>query len=281
MTFDDTGPGGGDTAPAPAFARPDHRRRSLGHSDLVGADGEIGYLHSVETAGTVDGPGVRFVVFLTGCTLRCQYCHNPDCLHLKDGYLVRADDLIAEIGRYAKFLKRARGGVTVTGGEPLVQAAFTTRLLEGAKGLGLHTALDTSGHLGALADDRLLAATDLVLLDIKGSDPDTYRETTGRELAPTLTFADRLGRLSKPVWVRFVLVPGLTDDPDNIRGVADICAAHPNIERVDVLPFHQMGAEKWEQLGMTYTLADTPEPTEAETEAARAIFRQSGNANVR
>lgn len=280
MTFDGIGRNGGDTAPAPAFARPEHRRRSLGHSDLVGADGEVGYLHSVETAGTVDGPGVRFVVFLTGCALRCQYCHNPDCLHLKDGNLVRADDVVAEIGRYAKFLKRARGGVTVTGGEPLVQPAFTTRILEGAKRLGLHTALDTSGHLGALADDRLLAATDLVLLDIKSADPDIYRETTGRELAPTLAFADRLDRLGKPVWARFVLVPGLTDDPANVRGVAAICAAHGTVERVDVLPFHQMGAEKWEKLGLTYRLADTPEPTEAETERARQVFRDAGIAAV-
>lgn len=280
MSLDDTSRAGRTEPSAPAFAHESHPARSPNPPVPIGTDGGVGYLHSIETAGTVDGPGVRFVVFLTGCTLRCQYCHNPDCLHMKDGNVVRADDVVAEMAGYAKFLKRARGGVTVTGGDPLVQVPFTTRLLEGAKRLGLHTALDTSGHLGALADDRLLASTDLVLLDIKSADPDTYRTTTGRELASTLTFIDRLAALQKPVWVRFVLVPGLTDDPENIRGVARICAAHDNVSRVDVLPFHQMGAAKWERLGLTYTLRDTPEPTAVQAEAARQMFREAGVSHV-
>src|SRR5512143_138394 len=169
-----------------------------------------GYIHSVESGGTVDGPGVRFVVFTTGCPLRCLYCHNPDSLHLKDGRQVSSAKVVAEIAGYAPFLKRARGGVTISGGEPLAQPAFTAAVLRGCKRLGLHTALDTSGYLGAAAPDALLADTDLVLLDIKSFDPETYRRLTGVALQPTLDFARRLAALDKAMWVRYVLVPGLT-----------------------------------------------------------------------
>src|SRR5215210_1766065 len=137
-----------------------------------------GFVHSVESCGTVDGPGVRFVLFTSGCPLRCQFCHNPDTAFVKSGTHRSVEDVLEEISRYSRFLRRAGGGVTISGGEPLQQPRFTTALLEGCKKMGLHTALDTSGFLGALASQRLLAATDLVLLDIKSFDPVTYKKVT-------------------------------------------------------------------------------------------------------
>lgn len=236
-------------------------------------EGLSGYVHSVETAGTVDGPGVRYVLFLTGCALRCQYCHNPDTWHLKTGHRVRVCDVLADLKRYSGFLKRAGGGLTLTGGEPLAQPAFTRAIFEGAKAMGLHTALDTSGFLGAKADDRLLAATDLVLLDLKSWLPETYRRVTGRDVGPTLVFARRLAALGVPIWLRFVLVPGLTDDDENIEGVADFARRlGPAVNRVELLPFHKMGEAKWQALGCPYTLSDTPAAGPDDIARAKAIF---------
>ena len=237
---------------------------------------EVGYIHSVDTGGTVDGPGLRYVVFTTGCPLRCLYCHNPDCMHLKNGQVVRADELLADIARYVPYLKRGQGGLTVSGGEPLVQPAFAHALLRGAKALGLHTALDTSGFLGAHASDALLADVDLVLLDIKAFAPDTYRRLTGVALQPTLDFARRLASLGRPIWVRYVLVPGLTDTPAEIEDLAAFAAGLGTVERVEVLPFHKMGEWKWEQLGMSYQLKDTPPPTAELEQRTRAAFEDRG-----
>jgi pyruvate formate lyase activating enzyme len=239
-----------------------------------------GYIHSVETAGTVDGPGIRFVVFLTGCPLSCAYCHNPDCQKLHNGRMASSEALLEEIADYKPYLQQSKGGVTISGGEPLVQPAFAEALLKGCQALGLHTALDTSGFLGASAPDSLLDAVDLVLLDIKSGLPDVYQRTTGVELQPTLDFAKRLEARKIPVWVRFVLVPGLTDGEDNIRAVARFAASLTNLERVEVLPFHKMGEHKWESLGMDYSLKSTIPPTPEATEAARAIFREAGVAGV-
>ena len=239
-------------------------------------DAEVGYIHSVDTGGTVDGPGLRYVVFTTGCPLRCLYCHNPDCMHLKNGQVVRADELLADIARYVPYLKRGQGGLTVSGGEPLVQPAFAHALLRGAKALGLHTALDTSGFLGAHASDALLADVDLVLLDIKAFAPDTYRRLTGVALQPTLDFARRLASHGRPMWVRYVLVPGLTDTPAEIEDLAAFAAGLGTVERVEVLPFHKMGEWKWEQLDMPYQLKDTPPPTAELEQRTRAAFEHRG-----
>ncbi len=235
-----------------------------------------GYVHSIETAGTVDGPGLRYVVFLSGCPLRCLYCHNPDTRRKKQGKLTRASTLITEMAHYRDFLLRTGGGVTLSGGEPLAQPAFATALLQEAKGLGLSTALDTSGFLGERADAALLNATDLVLLDIKSFDPDTYLRVTGVDLSPTIAFAERLGRLHKPMWIRCVLVPGLTDDEPTFERLATFLAHLPSVERIEVLPFHKMGEPKWKDLGLTYTLTSTPPPTPEQTERVRAIFRAKG-----
>jgi pyruvate formate lyase activating enzyme len=235
-----------------------------------------GYVHSWEVGSTVDGPGLRFVGFLTGCLLRCQYCHNPDTWKLQDGTKVELSHAIRRLGDFAPALRAMGGGLTISGGEPLVQVAFTRALFAAAKRMGLHTALDTSGFLGHRADDEYLKHVDLVLLDIKSGDPDTYRRVTGVELRPTLRFADRLAAMGKPVWVRFVLVPGLTDDPENIAEVARFVGPMRNVEWVEVLPFHQMGEFKWKSLGLEYRLADTPTPSEAQVSAALEIFRAAG-----
>ncbi|MBK3736335.1 pyruvate formate lyase-activating protein [Azospirillum brasilense] len=235
-----------------------------------------GWVHSVETGGTVDGPGLRYVLFLAGCPLRCQYCHNPDTRHMHDGSPAQSSDVLADIATYADFLHRAHGGLTISGGEPLVQPEFCAAIYRGAKQLGLHTALDTSGFLGSHADDHLLADVDLVLLDIKAFKEATYRAVTGVPLRPTLEFAERLSALRKPIWLRYVLVPGLTDHLDEIEGLAEFAAGLEVVERVDVLPFHKMGEFKWKQLGLPYALANTDAPPPELTERVRGIFRAHG-----
>ncbi|WP_431603551.1 pyruvate formate-lyase-activating protein [Bowdeniella massiliensis] len=238
--------------------------------------GEIGSLHSWELVTAVDGPGTRLTVFLAGCPLRCLYCHNPDTLKMRDGEAVRADDLLQRIARYRPVFDATLGGVTFSGGEPLMQPAFLARMLAGCKALGVHTAIDTSGFLGANASDEMLDNLDLVLLDFKSGIPETYRSVTGRDLAPTIAFGTRLNELAIPMWIRFVLVPGLTDDPNNIQRVADTVATWGAVHRVEVLPFHQMGRDKWASLGLDYQLGDVEPPSAEETAAARDVFAARG-----
>ena len=225
------------------------------------ADGAFGYAHSYETSSRYDGPGLRVVLFVSGCLLRCSYCHNPDTWHLKDGTYVSAQHVIDRLGDFAPALRSLDGGLTISGGEPMVQLAFTRRILAAAKQMGLHTAIETSGYLGDRADDRYLSCLDLVLLDIKSSNPETYRSVTGRDLAPTLRFAERLAAIGKPVWVRFTLVPGFTDDPENVDGIARFVAPMKNVEWVEVQPFHQLGAFKWKAMKLEYKHVNTPAPT--------------------
>jgi pyruvate formate lyase activating enzyme len=235
-----------------------------------------GWVHSVESGGTSDGPGIRYVLFLAGCPLRCLYCHNPDTRHMHDGTPASSADIVEEIGTYAEFLRRAKGGVTISGGEPLVQPEFCAAVFRGAKNLGLHTALDTSGFLGSHADDYLLGDVDLVLLDIKAFKEATYRRLTGVPLRPTLEFAERLAVMGKPVWLRYVLVPGLTDDLTEVEGLAEFASGLGVVERVDVLPFHKMGEFKWRELGLPYQLTDTQPPSAELTERVRDCFRAQG-----
>lgn len=241
-----------------------------------GDEQTFGWVHSYETGSTVDGPGVRLMLFMSGCFLRCQYCHNPDTWKLKDGTRVELSHAIHRLRDFAPALRAMGGGLTISGGEPLVQLGFTRGLFAAAKEMKLHTALDTSGFLGHRADDAYLRDVDLVLLDIKSGDADTYRRVTGAEQAPTLRFAERLAAMGRPVWVRFVLVPGLTDEPENIAKVARFVAPMKNVEWVEVLPFHQMGAYKWKALGLDYSLENTPTPTREQVAAALEIFRAAG-----
>lgn len=233
-----------------------------------------GYLHSVETGGTLDGPGVRFVLFTTGCELRCQYCHNPDTWRARNGRKVSVDGVLAEIGKYAKFLRDYKGGVTISGGEPLTQHRFVKQIFRGCKALEIHTALDTNGYLGDKLSDEDLADIDLVLLDLKAFDPDLHRRVTGVDNGPILDFARRLSDLDQPVWIRFVLVPGLTDDRADIEALAQFTGGLGNVQRVEVLPFHKMGEYKWRELGLDYRLADTLPPAPDLVEWARDQFRR-------
>lgn len=239
-------------------------------------DAVTGAVNSWDLSTGVDGPGTRFVVFTAGCPLRCQYCQNPETWRMRDGHVTGATELVAKAADFVPFLAASGGGATVSGGEPLLQPRFTGALLQGFRDLGLHTALDTSGYLGARADSALLAATSLVLLDIKSWDRALYRRLTGAELHPTLAFARRLAEAGVPVHVRFVLVPGLTDGAANVAGVARFAASLGNVERVDVLPFHKLGAGKYRALGIPFPLADTPTPTEVQVREAKGRFAAEG-----
>jgi len=240
--------------------------------------GAFGYVHSYETSSRYDGPGLRVVLFLSGCLLRCTYCHNPDTWHLKDGTYVSAQQVLDRLASFASAIRALDGGLTISGGEPMVQLAFTKRILAGAKEMGLHTAIETSGFLGDRADESFLSVLDLVLLDIKSSDPDTYRKVTERDLAPTLRFAERLAKMNKPVWVRFTLVPGHTDDPANVEGIAKFVAPMKNVEWVEIQPFHQLGAFKWKAINLEYKHVDTQRPT---PELMNRVFEQFRAAGCR
>jgi pyruvate formate lyase activating enzyme len=232
-----------------------------------------GKIHSIETCGTVDGPGIRFVIFTQGCPLRCLYCHNPDCRSIQDGKTVSVDELIEDIQKYRSYMRFSGGGVTVTGGEPLMQPEFVTEIFKRCKDLGIHTALDTSGYAELESSKRVVEYADLVLLDIKSYDPEVYLKTTHVSLEPTLHFATYLSQIKKPVWIRFVLVPGLTDSPKNVEGLANFVGKLDNIERVEVLPFHKMGEYKWQQLGYDYQLKHTEPPTTELIQSTIAIFQ--------
>jgi len=243
---------------------------------LKDEEGAFGYCHSYETSSRYDGPGLRAVLFVSGCLLRCSYCHNPDTWHLKDGSYMSVQQVLSRLGDFAPSLVSLGGGLTISGGEPMVQLAFTRRIFKGAKEMGLHTAIETSGFLGDRADESYLSRIDLVLLDVKSSNPDTYRRVTGRDLAPTLRFAERLASMGKPVWVRFTLVPGATDDPANVAGIAKFVGPMKNVEWVEVQPFHQMGAFKWKAMNLEYKHADTQPPSRELVNRVIGQFRDAG-----
>jgi pyruvate formate lyase activating enzyme len=236
----------------------------------------VGFVHSYEVGSTVDGPGIRFVGFLTGCLLRCQFCHNPDTWHKRNGHPVPVSQAMRQIGKYAKVLKLSGGGITLSGGEPMVQKAFTTQIFRRCKALGMHTAIETAGRLGERYSDRELQDIDLVILDVKGGDPATHEKVCGHPLQPTREFAQRLAAMRRPAWIRFVLVPGLTDAHDNVEKLADMAAGLKNVERVEILPFHQMGRDKWHKLGLEYPMEDTAPPSPELTERVRGQFRSRG-----
>jgi len=255
-----------------------HLGRDVPDADVRSAlaTGDMGFLHSFTTGSTVDGPGVRVVAWTAGCMWRCLYCHNPDTWTLTNGIPVTLAQATEELGRYRHGLKTMAGGFTLSGGEALMQDRFAVKLFAAAKAMGIHTALDTNGYYGTRLTDAELASVDLVLLDIKGWDPDRHRAVTGMEIGPTLTFARRLSALGRPIWVRFVLVPGLTDDPEDVDAIARFAAGLGTVQRVDVLPFHQMGRFKWQQLGLDYKLGHVEPPSPEVVERTCAAFRAAG-----
>lgn len=250
------------------------------HQDLVQTGSQpatvTGRIHSIETCGTVDGPGIRFVIFTQGCYLRCLYCHNPDTRNPHDGSEVTVDELISEIQKYRSYMRFSGGGVTISGGEPLMQPQFVKEIFQRCKELGIHTALDTSGFPSLTESKPALEWVDLVLLDIKSFDPHTYLQATGASVEHTLDFARYLSEINKPTWIRFVLVPNLTDDPKNIEGLAQFISTLKNVEKVELLPFHKMGEYKWKELGYTYLLKDTLTPTPEQIQKAKDCFMRYG-----
>ena len=240
------------------------------------ATGDMGFLHSFTTGSTVDGPGVRVVGWTTGCQWRCLYCHNPDTWNMSNGIPVTLARATEELRKYRHGLKIMSGGFTLSGGEPLMQDRFAIKLFTAAKAMGIHTALDTNGSLGSRLSDTELEQIDLVLLDIKMWDPERHRHLTGMNNAPVLDFARRLAERKRPIWVRFVLVPGLSDDTENVAQIARFSAGLGNVERVDVLPFHQMGRFKWKELKLNYTLDNVQPPSVDTIERVCAQFRSEG-----
>jgi pyruvate formate lyase activating enzyme len=240
------------------------------------ATGDMGFLHSFTTGSTVDGPGVRVVAWTAGCMWRCSYCHNPDTWTMSNGIPVTVTKAVEELRKYREGLKVMAGGLTVSGGEPLMQHRFVEKLFAAATGMGIHTALDTNGYFGDRMSDAALDNVSLVLLDLKKWDTERHRRLTGMENGPTLAFARRLAAQRKPIWLRFVLVPGLSDDPADIEKIAAFAAELGVVERVDVLPFHQMGQYKWKKLGIEYTLDNVTPPTNEVVERTCGIFRGAG-----
>ena len=232
----------------------------------------MGKIHSIETCGTVDGPGIRYVLFTQGCPLRCQYCHNPDSWKVGDGKDMSVDAIIKDVVKYKSFMTFSGGGITVSGGEPLLQPDFVGELFKECKKNDIHTCLDTSGYIKLDRADPVLDHTDLVLLDIKSYNPLVFKDVTGVPIDSTLAFAKHLSDRDIPVWIRYVLVPGLTDDLDDIEALAKYLTTLNNVERIDILPFHKMGEYKWEQLGYDYQLTDTPSPEPEDVARAKDIF---------
>ncbi len=237
---------------------------------------KIGRIHSLESLGTVDGPGIRFVVFLQGCPLRCQFCHNPDTWDTAKGKEYTPEQLTEEIIQYKSYMQFSGGGVTFTGGEPLLQAEFLLEVSKLCKKQGISIALDTSGFIWNDYVKELLEYTDLVLLDIKNYDPVVYKTVTGVSLSPTLKFLDYLKEKDIRTWVRYVLVPQLTDNLDSVKKLSEHLDQYPNVEKIELLAFHKMGEYKWKELGLEYKLADTKEPDKEMLKKVKAIFETNG-----
>ena len=223
-------------------------------------------VHSIESFGSVDGPGIRFVIFLKGCTMRCQYCHNPDTWSRTGGTLRSVDDILAQAQRYQSYWGE-KGGITVSGGEALLQIHSLTELFRKAKALGINTCLDTSAQpfsresSNFSAFEELMKYTDLVLLDIKHIDSEAHKQLTGWRNENILDCARYLSNIRKPVWIRHVLIPGINDDDESLYRLRAFIDTLSNVERVEVLPYHALGVYKWEQLGIPYPLKDIKSPT--------------------
>lgn len=232
-----------------------------------------GKIHSIETFGTVDGPGIRFVVFMQGCTLKCKYCHNRDTWNTKTGNSVSVQELVREVLKYKSYIDNSDGGVTVSGGEPLLQPEFVTEFFKELKSLGIHTALDTAGSI-PLSDNikELLKYTDLVLLDIKHIEAEKCTKLTGFTNKNTLEFAKYLSNINLPVWIRQVLIPGYTDDKFDLLDLKKFINTLNNVEKIELLPYHNLGKFKWDELGDTYELENINAPTLEEIDRAKQLL---------
>lgn len=246
---------------------------------VYGKDEIKGNVHSLESFGLVDGPGVRFVVFMQGCVLRCKFCHNPETW-AGGGSLWTAKQLFDKAWRFHAYWK-SNGGITVSGGEPLLQIDFLTEFFRLAKEKGVHTAIDTAGQpfnygtdwLGRF--DHLMELTDLVILDIKQWSAEKHTELTGKSNDNIKDMARYLSDMGKPMWIRHVLVPGLTDGEDDLRSIGEFISSLKTVERVEILPYHAFGMPSWEKLGLEYELKDAKAPTEEEVKRAEELLNVS------
>ena len=233
----------------------------------------IGKIHSIETFGTVDGPGIRFVIFFQGCILQCKYCHNRDTWNINSGKTYTSKELINKILKYKSYIDNSGGGVTVSGGEPLLQAEFITELFKELKELNIHTAIDTAGSIPIdNTIKELLKYTDLVLLDIKHINNDKCIELTGHPNINNLNFARYLSNINKKMWIRQVIVPGYTDDKYDLYELRKFIDSLNNVEKIELLPYHNMGKYKWDNLGVKYSLENVPSPTPEEIEKIKNIL---------
>lgn len=242
--------------------------------------GVTGNVHSVETFGTVDGPGIRYVIFLQGCPLRCKFCHNPDTWERGKGIEMDSDQVLREVSQYRQFYHSSGGGVTASGGEPTLQPEFVEALFHGVKKLGLNTALDTSGFVEIDRVEDLLKLTDLVLLDIKETGQEEHIELTGVDIKPVRNFIFELERRGKPVWVRHVVIPGVTETPDKIRRLGEFLKEFTVIERIELLGYHKMGSHKWGLKGCQDPYSAIPAASPEQVERAKEVLRQLGLKNV-
>lgn len=235
-----------------------------------------GKIHSIETFGTVDGPGIRYILFFQGCPLRCKYCHNRDTWDIKSGKEYTVDEIITDALKYTSFMKFSGGGITASGGESTLQPEFLSELFKKAKENDIHTCLDTSGFVDIETIDPVLDNTDLVLLDLKHMVEEKSIDLTGVGMNKALKLARHLESRNIPVWIRHVLVPGITDDIDNLEKLGQFVATLKNVERFELLPYHSMGIHKWESLGIDYELKDVPDATKEDVQKASEIISKFG-----
>lgn len=237
----------------------------------------IGYIHSLESFGSVDGPGIRYVIFMSGCAMRCKFCHNPDTWKTQSGNAYTAKEVLSKAIQYKTYWK-SKGGITVSGGEPLLQIDFLVQLFKSAKAMGINTALDTSGNPFTFQEPfhskfcALMEYTDLVLLDIKHIDDEQHRLLTGHTNKNILQMAQTLSKMNKPMWVRNVLLPTINDSDEYLTRLKEFTNSLRNVERIEVLPYHTLGVHKWTALGLDYQLNDIKPPTKEQTARANKIL---------
>jgi len=233
-----------------------------------------GYIHSTESMGTVDGPGIRYVVFMQGCPLRCKYCHNPDTWKLKDGRKTNVEELIQKLKTLKPYIDRSGGGITISGGEPTMQLDFTLELLKRSKEIGVHTAIDTSGYIDRDKFKRLLPYLDLVLLDIKALDDNQHKDLTGVSSKKCFDLLRLLEEEEQPYWVRQVIVPGINDDLEQVKKLANFLKDKKYLEKIELLPYHNLGEHKWKNLGLDYPLENVKPPTERKMRELNTVFKK-------
>ena len=232
-----------------------------------------GKIYSFESFGTVDGPGIRFVIFMQGCHLQCKYCHNRDTWDCSGGTLYSADEIVEKVENYKNYIVPSGGGVTISGGEPLLQTNFLLELLPKLRDKGFHIAIDTSGVFELTENiKKIINLSDLILLDIKCINDDICKKLTGVSNKKELEFAKYLSKINKPMWVRQVIVPGVTDKKKDLLNLKEFLSTLNNVEKIELLPYHDMGKFKWEQLGLKYPLADTPIATNEDVENVKIIL---------